>query len=153
MTAVFQLTFFLKFRKVRTVDSVFQKKQMLDLSGWRFLIFRKDSGGVFWIPEKQLRKLFEKRGLKKEFEEKFLYLNSNAELAIDGYSKNQDHILYNFQQIFFTPSFHHILPLKAFIYEMCCLKPISVASEDENYHKSSSDHKASQNQIFSIEPF
>ena len=40
------------------------------------------------LPEKQLRKLFEKKGRKKEFDQKFLYLNSNAELAIDGYSKN-----------------------------------------------------------------
>ena len=41
------------------------------------------------LPEKQLRSLFEKKGMGKEFEEKFLYLNSNAELAIDGYSKHQ----------------------------------------------------------------
>ena len=42
------------------------------------------------LPEKQLRKLFEKSGRKKEFEQKFLYLNSNAELAIEGYKKNLD---------------------------------------------------------------
>ena len=41
------------------------------------------------LPEKQLRNLFEKKGMGKEFEEKFLYLNSNAELAIDGYAKHQ----------------------------------------------------------------
>lgn len=41
------------------------------------------------LPEKQLRTLFEKKGMGKEFEEKFLYLNSNAELAIDGYTKHQ----------------------------------------------------------------
>ena len=41
------------------------------------------------LPEKQLRNLFEKKGMGKEFEEKFLYLNSNAELAIDGYTKHQ----------------------------------------------------------------
>ena len=40
------------------------------------------------LPEKQLRGLFEKNGKGKEFEEKFLYLNSNAELAIDGYCKH-----------------------------------------------------------------
>ncbi len=39
------------------------------------------------LPEKQLRKLFEENGRKEEFDQKFLYLNSNAELAIDGYSK------------------------------------------------------------------
>ena len=41
------------------------------------------------LPEKQLRSLFEKKGMGKEFEEKFLYLNSNAELAIDGYTRHQ----------------------------------------------------------------
>lgn len=41
------------------------------------------------LPEKELRDLFEKKGMGKEFEEKFLYLNSNAELAIEGYSKHQ----------------------------------------------------------------
>ena len=40
------------------------------------------------LPEKQLRNLFEKKGMRKEFEEKFLFLNSNADIAIEGYSKN-----------------------------------------------------------------
>ena len=40
------------------------------------------------LPEKQLRDLFEKNGKKKEFEEKFLYLNSNADIASDGFTKN-----------------------------------------------------------------
>lgn len=40
------------------------------------------------LPEKQLRELFEKNGRKEEFDQKFLFLNSNAELAIEGYTKN-----------------------------------------------------------------
>ena len=41
------------------------------------------------LPEKKLRKLFEDNGRKDEFEQKFLYLNSNAELAIEGYKNSQ----------------------------------------------------------------
>lgn len=41
------------------------------------------------LPEKQLRELFEKNGRKEEFERKFLYLNSNAELAIEGYKNSK----------------------------------------------------------------
>ncbi len=40
------------------------------------------------LPDKKLRELFEKKGQKELFEEKFLYLNSNAELAIEGFKKN-----------------------------------------------------------------
>lgn len=41
------------------------------------------------LPEEKLRKLFEKNGRKEEFEQKFLYLNSNAELVIEGYKNSQ----------------------------------------------------------------
>lgn len=45
------------------------------------------------LPEKQLRDLFERNGRKEEFEQKFLFLNSNAELAIEGYNKNPNIML------------------------------------------------------------
>lgn len=40
------------------------------------------------LPEEQFRQLFEDNGLEEEFERKFLYLNSNADLAIEGFKKN-----------------------------------------------------------------